>query len=233
MDCKAQNSFPRLQLANLSCWKLASALAKLCQLLQLKIRSVISMIPSHSAFWFCLRGIMKASATGEVSHCLMCGSHNSSVICATGNVKEEVKNFPAHFSAQSAQLSERKGSYWTPSHRAILLNSKSCEGKELETTALASRNSNSGLSFSCTNHLKLRGKIRDQNTLKKCCMFSLCFRIQVSVYTRFNLIWMFSVAWEQKDHVYLSRQIVKKIMLKWKIHPLAGSLALATDLTCC
>jgi len=35
MDSKAQNSFPPLQVENLSCSKLTSVLAKLCQLLQL------------------------------------------------------------------------------------------------------------------------------------------------------------------------------------------------------
>lgn len=80
MDCKALNSFLPLSVWHLNCCNLASALAKLCQPLQLKIKFVISRILSNSAFWFCFKGIMQASATGEVSHCVMCDSHNS-VLC--------------------------------------------------------------------------------------------------------------------------------------------------------
>lgn len=76
MDFKTQHSFCSLQVENFSSCKLALALPVFCQILQLKITSVIFMISSHSTFWLCLGGIMKASEIGDVNLCAMCGSHD-------------------------------------------------------------------------------------------------------------------------------------------------------------
>lgn len=106
-------------------------------------------------------------------------------------MEDEVKEFPAHLSTEKAQWSEGKGNYCTPLHQASLLNSKPCEEKEFKI-ALDSRNSKQSMRLSYIDHIKLREKNRSQNMLKKCCVFSLCFRIQVFIYTRFDLMNVFS-----------------------------------------
>lgn len=174
MDCKDQNSFLPLQVENLSCCKLASALAKLCQFLQLYsfTAQICNFHDSKSQYFLVQVEVDNGSFSNWWSQplCYVL-KPQLSVICATGNVKEKVKEFPAHLSAQKAQLSAGKGSYWTLLHQTFLLNSKSCEGKELKTTALASRNSSSSMRLCYIEQIKLWGKIRGQNTLKKMFLF--------------------------------------------------------------
>lgn len=137
------------------------------------------------------------------------------------------KELPAHLSREEALGSEGKGNCWTPLHQAFLLNIKPCEEKEFKT-ALDSRNSNSSTRLSYTDHIKLWEKIRSQNMLKKCCVFSLCFKLQVFIYTRFDLMNVFSCLRAKIAMFTWVDKPWKKIMLKWKIHSIVGSLAVAT-----
>lgn len=135
---------------------------------------------------------MEASATGEVSHCLMCWSHNSVLFVQQGMWKMRSKS--SQQSTQKAQLSEGKGNNWTPLHQAFLLNSKPCEEKEFKT-ALDSRSSNSSMRLSYIDYIKLWEKKSEVKTFWKNIVCFLCFRIQVFVYTRFDLMNVFSCLW--------------------------------------